>query len=219
MPDVKNTHQRRSPTERDSQVTLRETNQVLRTDLARVWCMLEKNNRWGRAQSVLLTPGIHAIAVYRWSQWGHSKTGLGRYPLRLMLLIFEYVIRILWGIELHAATRIGEGFYIGHFGGVIISPKAVIGRNFTCSQDVSIGVSGEGETYGAPTIGNDVYVAPGAKLFGKIRIGHNVKIGANAVIYKDVPDHAVVVLDPGFRIISYNGNVVRNHPCSGEHIV
>lgn len=200
-------------------MTLQATFRILRADLARVWSVLEKKSRWGKAQSVVLTPGIHAIVVYRWSQWGHSKAGLGLYPLRFMLLIFEYAIRILCGIELHAATRIGEGFYIGHFGGVIISPKAVIGRNFTCSQDVSIGVSGDGDTYGAPTIGDDVYVAPGAKLFGKIRIGHNVKIGANAVIYKDVPDHAVVVLDPGFRIISYKGNVVRNYPCSGEHIL
>lgn len=219
MSDVKTTQQHISPPQKDRRVTLEEPIRVLRANLARVWSMLEKKNRWGRAQSVLLTPGIRAIAVYRWSQWGHSKAGLGRYPLRFMLLIFEYVIRILWGIESHATTRIGEGFYIGHIGGIIISPKAVIGRNFTCSQGVSIGFSGEGETYGAPIIGDDVYVASGAKLFGKICIGHNVKSGANAVIYEDIPDHAVVVLDPGFRIVSCKGNVVRNHPCSDEHIL
>ena len=58
----------------------------------------------------------------------------------------------------------------------------------------------------APTIGDNVYIAPGARLFGKIVIGNNVKVGANAVIHKDLPDNAIAVLDPGFKIISYAGN-------------
>jgi serine O-acetyltransferase len=75
------------------------------------------------------------------------------------------------------------------------------------SQGITIGISGSGERRGVPTIGNDVYIAPGARLFGKIAIGNNVKIGANAVIHRDIPDNAVVVLDPGYKIISYKGNV------------
>ncbi|MDA8136956.1 MAG: hypothetical protein M0T82_20250 [Desulfobacteraceae bacterium] len=50
-------------------------------------------------------------------------------------------------------------------------------------------------------IGNNVYIGPGAKIFGKITIGNNVKIGANAVVYKDVPDNSLVVLSPGHTII------------------
>ena len=57
-----------------------------------------------------------------------------------------------------------------------------------------------------------VYLAPGARVFGKISIGNNVKIGANAVVYKDIPDNAIVVLDPGFKIVSYKGN----HSSGGE---
>ena len=67
-------------------------------------------------------------------------------------------------------------------------------------------MSGQGEKGGVPTIGDNVYLAPGACVFGKISIGNNVKIGANAVIYKDIPDNAIVVLDPGFKIVSYKGN-------------
>lgn len=84
------------------------------------------------------------------------------------------------------------------------------------SQQVTIGVSGQGEKRGCPVIGDNVYLASGAKLFGKIKIGNNVKIGANAVIYKDIPDNAIVVLDPGFKIISYKGNYpieYRNNKC------
>jgi serine O-acetyltransferase len=51
-----------------------------------------------------------------------------------------------------------------------------------------------------------VYFAPGVRVFGRIRVGNDVKIGANAVVYKDVPDQAVVVLDPGFRIVAMSGN-------------
>ena len=70
---------------------------------------------------------------------------------------------------------------------------------------VTIGRSGHGENYGMPVIGDDVYIAPGAKLFGKIRVGDNVKIGANAVVHRDVPDNAVVA-SPGFQIVSLKGN-------------
>src|SRR6266850_6129103 len=81
--------------------------------------------------------------------------------------------------------------------------RAVIGRNFNLSQCATIGTGGSGEKMGAPAIGDGVYVAPGARVFGRITIGSNVKIGANAVVYKDIPDNAVVALDPGFRLISF----------------
>ncbi len=111
-----------------------------------------------------------------------------------------------WGIDIGRSAEIGAGFYIGHYGGLTISSHARIGKNVYVSQLVTIGVSGQGEHRGAPTIGDNVYLAPGAKVFGKIRVGNNVKVGANAVVYKDVPDNAIVVLDPGFRIISFKGN-------------
>jgi serine O-acetyltransferase len=97
--------------------------------------------------------------------------------------------------------------YIGHFGGITVAPNTVIGSNCTLGQSITIGAWGSGEMYGAPVIGDNTYIAPGARLFGKIRVGNNVKIGANAVIYKDVPNNAIVVLDPGFQIISLKGNI------------
>ena len=125
------------------------------------------------------------------------------------------IIQIMWGIEIQYAANIGAGLYIGHFGGITISGAAIIGKRCSVSQNVTIGVSGQGEKKGVPIIGDNVYIAPGARLFGKISIGNNVKIGANAVIYKDIPDNAVVVLDPGFKIISYKGN--RNTEVINEH--
>ena len=101
-------------------------------------------------------------------------------------------------------TKIGEGFYIGHFSGIVISSAAVIGKNCNISQGVTIGISGKGEDRGCPIIGDNVYIGAGAKVIGRITIGNNVAIGANAVVTKDVPDNAVVVGIPA-KIISMDG--------------
>jgi len=82
----------------------------------------------------------------------------------------------------------------------MVGGNVEIGSNVSISQGVTIGVFGRGKRRGSPIVGNNVYIGPGAKVFGKIRVGNNVKIGANAVIYKNIPDNAVVVLSPGFTI-------------------
>ncbi len=127
-------------------------------------------------------------------------------------IIFFFILRIfLWhyetkfGISIPLDTQIGRGLYIGHFGNIIVSPKTVIGNNFNISQGVTIGVSNRGNNKGHPIIGNDVYIGPGAKIFGSIKIGNNVAIGANCVVTKDIPDNAVVVGVPG-KVISYKGS-------------
>ena len=102
---------------------------------------------------------------------------------------------------------IGPGLYIGHFGGIIVSSAAVIGENCNISHGVTIGAAGTRQRGGVPRIGNNVYIGPGAKVFGRITIGNNVKIGANCVVHKDVPENAVVALNPGFEIISFKGNL------------
>ena len=130
--------------------------------------------------------------------------------LRLFLepvyIFLNHRIRSKWGIEIPRSVEIGEGFYIGHFGGITIGGSAKIGKNVSISQLVVIGKSGRGKKKGTPVIGDNVYIAPGAKLIGKIHISNNVKIGANAVVYKDIPENAIVGLVPGFKIISFKGN-------------
>jgi serine O-acetyltransferase len=130
--------------------------------------------------------------------------------LRLFLepihLFLSHRVRSKWGIDIAISAEIGPGFYIGHFGGIIIGGRARIGRDVNISQLVTIGASGRGDKEEVPTIGDGVYIAPGAKLYGKIRIGNNVKIGPNTVIYRDVPDNAVVAPVP-FVTLTYLGNV------------
>lgn len=86
---------------------------------------------------------------------------------------------------------IGEGSKFGYGGiGVVIHSKSIIGENCIIGQNCTIGGrTGHG---GPPKIGNNVYIAPGARLLGGFEIGNNVVIGANSVVIKDVPDNSIV---------------------------
>lgn len=90
-------------------------------------------------------------------------------------------------------TTFGPGLKIGHYGNVVVNGRTRIGKNCEIQMGVNIGIH-KGEV---PVIGDNVYIGPGAKIFGGIRIGNNVSIGANAVINKDIPDNCVVVGVPG----------------------
>ena len=98
-----------------------------------------------------------------------------------------------FGIDIPFTAEIGKGFYIGHFGQIIVNQNCVIGNNCNISQGVTLGQTNRGKRAGSPTIGNNVYIGPGAKIIGGINIGDNVAIGANCVVTKDAPENAVVV--------------------------
>ena len=129
--------------------------------------------------------------------------------LRYLVYPFSKIIYLhysyKYGISIPFTCSIGKGFYIGHFGGIVVHNKAVIGSNCNISQGVTIGTSARGERKGCPKIGDYVYLGPGAKIFGAIKVGDNVAIGANCVVNKDIPSNAVVVGIPG-KIVSYNGS-------------
>lgn len=124
------------------------------------------------------------------------------YPIaRLMLIRYRYK----FGIAIPFTTEIDSGFYIGHFGCLVVSNKCKIGKNCNISHGVTLGQVNRGKNKGYPTLGNNIYIGPGAKIIGAITIGNNVAIGTNSVVTKNIPDNAVVVGVPG-KIISYNGS-------------
>lgn len=82
-------------------------------------------------------------------------------------------------------NRFGEGLCIAHRGTIVVNHKAVIGKRCEINVDVNIGMDFEGN---APTIGDDCFISPGAKIFGGITIGDNVIIGANAVVNRSFPE-------------------------------
>lgn len=125
-------------------------------------------------------------------------------PLYVIALKRFNHYKFKFGISIPFITKIGKGFYIGHFGCIVVNPATVIGDNVNISQGVTIGATNRGGRMGVATIGNCVYIGPGAKIIGAISIGNNVAIGANAVVTHDVPDNAVVAGIPA-KILSMNG--------------
>lgn len=124
------------------------------------------------------------------------------YPFaRLALQRLTYKL----GISIPPATQIGPGFYIGHFGGIVINVRSTIGSNCNLSHGVTLGQANRGRNQGFPSVGDNVYIGPGAKIVGAVKIGNGVAIGANCVVTRDIADNSVVVGIPG-RVISQAGS-------------
>ncbi len=151
-------------------------------------------------KTYLKEPGFNFLV---WLRLGKSFKST---PFRYLFRVVLNRKKIRFGIDISPDASIGEGFYIGHFGHIVVNSSTVIGKNCNISQGVTIGIANTGEKKGVPSIGDQVYIAPGAKIIGRIRIGNNVAIGANAVVTNDIPDYSVVVGVPA-RVVSKDGSV------------
>jgi len=168
---------------------------MLTQDIRRTYDHLG-GNRIQRIFGCIRNPGLHAVGTYRFGRWLSGMPFPVRIVLRPLWLLLYYRSRSAWGIEISPNATIGGGLLVFHYGGIFIGSRVVIGENCSVSHDVTIGLAGRGTRRGAPVMGNNVYIAPGAKVSGKIRIGSNVKIGANAVVERNVPDNALVQVRP-----------------------
>jgi serine O-acetyltransferase len=146
-------------------------------------------------------PGLHAIWFYRMAHWCwmHHLFWLGR--------LMSHIGRALTGIEIHPGARIGPGFFIDHGMGVVIGETAEVGANVTLYHGVTLGGTSWKKGKRHPTIEDDVVVGAGAKILGPITIGARTRVGANAVVVKEVPPDSVVVGVPG-RITHRHGERV-----------
>lgn len=125
------------------------------------------------------------------------------YPVAFLLLNhFKYK----FGISIPHETKIASGFYIGHFGGIVVSRHSIIGKNCNISHGVTIGRVNRGDNKGSPVLGDNIYIGAGAKIIGAVKIGTNVAIGANSVVTKNIPDNSVVIGIPG-KVISQEGSI------------
>lgn len=98
---------------------------------------------------------------------------------------------MITGINFTLTAKFGRGFYIGHFGQIIISPSAIIGEYYNISKGVTISQRGRDRSQLVPMIGDRMYIRPESKISRTIRIGNDVVFGANTVDTKDLPDIAM----------------------------
>ncbi len=157
---------------------------------------------------ILCYPGLHALIAYRFAH------RLYKWNIPLIPRMISYLTRIITGIEIHPAAKIGRRFFIDHGDGVVIGETTVIGDDVLIYQQVTLGGTGKENGKRHPTLGNKVIVGAGAKVLGNITIGDNVRIGAGSVVIEDVPPHSTVVGVPGRiahrAMIDEQGNLMHN---------
>lgn len=99
-------------------------------------------------------------------------------------------------MNIPSETSIGEGFYIGHLGRIIINPQSQIGKNVNIATGVTIGRVNRGDKKGVPTIGNNVWIGTNSVIVGNITIGDDVLIAPLTYINQDIPSHSIVTGNP-----------------------
>jgi len=150
----------------------------------------------GAASAEILSswPGVQALLAHRVAH------GLHEAHIPVLPRSLSMASRMLTGIEIHPAARIGQGFFIDHGAGVVIGETAQIGDDVTLYQGVTLGGTGFQTGKRHPTLQDNVTVGAGAKLLGAITVGHGAKIGANSVVIHDVEPNSTVVGNPGHAV-------------------
>lgn len=148
---------------------------------------------------ILVYPGFHAVIMHRISHFLWSK------KFRITSRVLAHISRLITGIEIHPAVKIGNNLFIDHGMGIVIGETTIIGNNVTLFHQVTLG--GFGNPNGAnrkrhPTIRDNVIIGAGAKVIGNITIQQNSKIAPNSVVAQDIPANATFAPLPS-RITRY----------------
>lgn len=135
---------------------------------------------------LLLYPGIKALGLHRLAHFIHC-AGVPFLPR-----FISEISRFITGIEIHPGAKIGHRLVIDHGMGIVIGETAEVGDDCLFFHGVTLGgVGGTGKRH--PTVGNRVMLGAGAKLLGAVVVGDDAKIGANAVVTKNVPPGATAI--------------------------
>ena len=145
--------------------------------------------------------GVKALSWHRWANF------LYRIKLKLLARWTSQFAKFLTGIEIHPAAKIAGGVFIDHGTGVVIGETAEIETGVVIYQGVTLGGTGKQTGKRHPTIKKGAMISAGAKVLGGFTVGEYAKIGAGAVVLKDVPPYATVVGVPGI-VVRINGEKV-----------
>jgi serine O-acetyltransferase len=177
---------------------------LIREDVANV--MEHDPAAKSRLEVYLCYAGLHAVWSYRVTHWlwNHGLFLAGRW--------LSQVARLLTGIEIHPAAKIGRRLFIDHGMGVVIGETTIVGNDVTLYQGVTLGGTGKEHGKRHPTIEDGVVVGGGAKILGNITVGKNCRIGAGSVVLRSVPEDSTVVGVPGHIIFREGKRVVITDP-------
>ena len=135
--------------------------------------------------------GVHALSWHRVAYFFH------KIKFKLLARAISQFARFLTGIEIHPAAKIEGGVFIDHGSGVVIGETAEVHKGTVIYQGVTLGGTGKERGKRHPTIMENVTLSAGAKVLGGFTVGKGAKIGAGAVVLKEVPPYATVVGVPG----------------------
>ena len=137
---------------------------------------------------ILLTySGVKALS------WHRVANFFWRCRLKLLARILSQWAKFFTGIEIHPAAKIAPGVFIDHGAGVVIGETAEVGTGVVIYQGVTLGGTGKERGKRHPTIERNVIISCGAKVLGGFTVGEGAKIGAGAVVLKEVPPYSTVV--------------------------
>ncbi|MGO8672502.1 MAG: serine O-acetyltransferase [Capsulimonadaceae bacterium] len=159
---------------------------------------MAKDPAAGSVAEVLTYAGFWALLNHRVAH------RLYRWKLRFLARAVSQWSRFWTNIEIHPGATIGRRFFIDHGAGVVIGETAIVGDDVLMYHQVTLGGTSLEKTKRHPTIGNNVLIGMGAKVLGNITVGDGARIGANAVVTRDVPPNTSVVGVPG-RILIQDG--------------
>ncbi len=145
--------------------------------------------------------GVKALSWHRLANFFY------KIKFKLFARQISQFAKFLTGIEIHPAAKIEGGVFIDHGMGVVIGETAQIASGVVIYQGVTLGGTGKEKGKRHPTIEKNVVISAGAKVLGGFTVGEGAKIGAGAVVLKEVPPHATVVGVPG-RIVRIRGQKV-----------
>jgi len=143
---------------------------------------------------LLCYQGVHAILLHRVANFFH------RHKFIILARLISLMNRFFTGVEIHPAAIIGRRVFIDHGMGIVIGETATIGDDCTLYQGVTLGGTTLINGKRHPTLGKGVIVSAGAKILGGVNIGDYARIGANAVVLREVPNNKTAVGIPA-RIV------------------
>lgn len=148
-----------------------------------------------RLEVALCYPGFHAVLAYRAAHylWGRG--------FKLGARFLAQLARFFTGIEIHPAARIGDFLFIDHGMGTVIGETAIIGNRVTLYHDVTLGGTALQKVKRHPTLEDDVVIGAGAQVLGPVTIGRGARVGANAVVVRDVAADTTVVGIPAREVV------------------